>query len=61
MTVLGIILILDLVLLWSLFLSASNLFAKILLLALAVLNTWVALEHFRFLPTHVGSRIVFRG
>jgi len=60
MTVATILMIINLVLLWWLFLSASNLGLKILMLVLAVLNTWLALERFHVLPTRFGSRSIFR-
>jgi hypothetical protein len=59
MTISVILMIINLVLLWWLFLSASNMGLKILMLLLAVLNSWLALERFHVLPTRFGNRLIF--
>jgi hypothetical protein len=59
MTVSVILMIINLVLLWWLFLSASNMGLKLLMLVLAVLNSWLALERFHVLPTRFGNRVIF--
>lgn len=59
MTVSVILMIINLILLWWLFLSASNMGLKILMLVLAVLNSWLALERFHVLPTRFGNRLIF--
>jgi hypothetical protein len=58
MTISGILLLLNVGILWWLFLSAGNLGLKIIMLVLAVLNSWSALERFHVLPTHLGSRAI---
>ena len=58
MTISGILLLLNVGILWWLFMSASNLGLKIIMLLLAVLNSWSALERFHVVPTHLGSRAI---
>ncbi len=61
MTLATLLLLVNLVILWWLFLSASNTFMKVLLCLLAVLNSWLALEHFRVVPSRIGQLTLFRG
>jgi len=60
MTISAILMILNVALLWWLFMTASRTVAKIFLIILALANTWVALERFHVLPTHLGNRTVIR-
>ena len=56
----AILMIINVALLWWLFLSSSRMFVRILLVLLALLNTWVALERFHVLPTRLGGRTLIR-
>ena len=58
MTISVILMIINVGILWWLFMSASNTAMKILLFILALLNTWVALERFHVLPTSLGNKTI---
>jgi hypothetical protein len=58
MTISATLMIINLVVLWWLFMSASNTAAKVFLFILALLNSWLALERFHVLPTKIGNRTI---
>jgi len=60
MNISAVLMIVNVCLLWWLFMASSNTAAKVLLFLLALMNTWVALERFHVIPTRLGNRTILR-
>jgi hypothetical protein len=59
-TLSALLMIINVAILWWLFMSTPHMALKIVLVLLALLNSWVALERFQVVPTRLGGKRIIR-